>query len=125
MFVPPSAGLIVNDIFEHSGRDQIVRVVNLGLMTVDQAMHRFYPDRPVARVEAMTSFLALLARSEPAPACLGPYDPELGASVDGVCETAARCGLIAEPGDCLPGGPLSGAAAAQLSRLTLERLGVE
>ncbi len=120
-----SAGLIVNDIFEQTGREQIVRVVNLGLMSVDLAMHRFYPERPVTRVEALTSFLSLMARSRPAPACLGAHDPELGASVDATCEAAARCGLLTEAAECLPGGPLSGAAAAQLSRRTLERLGVE
>ncbi len=120
-----SSGLIVNDIFEQPFREQIVRVVNLGLMSVDQVMHRFEPERPVSRLEAVTSFLALLRRSQPGAACLGTYDPELGASVEALCGTAARCGLLAEPGDCLPGGPLSGAAAAEMSRKALEQLGVE
>ncbi len=120
-----TAGLIVNDIFEHPAREHIVRVVNLGLMSVDRAMHRFGPDRPVTRQEAMKSYLALLDRARPVAACLGAYDSELGPSVDATCEAAARCGLVGEVAECLPGGPLSGAAASQMSRRTLERLGVE
>jgi tetratricopeptide (TPR) repeat protein len=120
-----TAGLIVNDIFEHPAREQIVKVVNLELMPVDRAMHQFEPDRTITRVEALASFLALLSRADPAPACLGAYQPDIGASVDGICEAAARCEVIADAGDCLPGGPLSGAAAAQMSRKALEQLGVE
>ncbi len=120
-----ASGLIVNDIFEHPFREQIVRVVNLGLMSVDRVMHQFEPERPVSRVEALTTFLALLGRSQPGAACLAAYDPELGASVESLCATAARCGLLADAGECLPGGPLSGTAAAEMSRRALEQLGVE
>ncbi len=120
-----SSGLIVNDIFDHPHREEIVRVVNLGLMTVDRALHRFEPERPVTRSEALTSFLALLDRGTPPPACLGAYDPELGASMDALCKIGARCALIDDVDECLPGGPLSGTAAADMSRKTLEQLGVE
>ena len=121
----PASGRIVNDIFDHPSREQIVRVVNLGLMEVDVALHHFEPQRPVSRLEALTSYLGLMGRNQPRPACLGTYDAGLGASVDAVCEVAARCGLVAEVADCLPLGPLSGPTSAQMSRRVLEQLGAE
>ena len=120
----PSSGLIVNDIFDHPAREQIVRVVNLGLMSVDLALHHFEPERSVTRLEALTSYLALMSRSRVAPACLGSWDAELGGSVEAVCEAAARCGLVEAPA-CLPLGPLSGPTSAQMSRKVLEQLGAE
>lgn len=121
----PNSGLIVNDIFDHPSREQIVRVVNLGLMSVDMALHQFEPNRSVTRLEAITSYLSLMGRNRPSPACLGSFDPELSPSVDAVCETAGRCGLVNESAECLPLGPLSGPSSAQMSRRALEQLGTE
>ena len=36
-----------------------------------------------------------------------------------MCAAAARCGLLPEPADCLPGAPLSGAEALELVRRAL------
>lgn len=120
-----AGGRIANDIFDHPAREQIVRVVNMELMRVDQRLHSFEPDRPVSRLEALESFLGLLHRRATGVACLGTFDPRLNLSTGAVCETAARCGLIEETAACFPGASLSGAAAARMSRRTLEQLGVE
>ncbi len=119
------SGLIVNDVLDHERRDEIVRVVNLGLMSVDRALHRFEPERPVTRLTALNAYLTLLAGREPRLACLGSFEAAELASVGAVCGAAARCGLIPEVADCLPAGAVSGAAARRLSREVLESLGIE
>ncbi len=114
---------IANDVFGHPLRAEIVRVVNLGLMRVDRDLHEFRPERPIMRREALASFLRILQKGDPL-ACLmnAPLDPH---SVDYLCRATAACGLLPEPADCLPSAKLSGAVAMQMSRKTLEQLGIQ
>ncbi len=116
-------GRIANDVFDHPSRDAIVRVVNLGLMSVDPALHRFEPESPLLRLTAIDSLLRLLALSEPPLACLRGGGGG-GSSVESLCGDAVRCRLIDEIGECLPSASVSGAAAVEMCRRALEQLGV-
>ncbi len=116
-------GRIANDVFDHPSRDAIVRVVNLGLMSVDPALHRFEPARPLTRLAAIESLLRLLGQGEPRLACLRDAGAG-GGSVESLCGDAVRCRLIDEVGECLPSAPVSGAAAVEMCRRALEQLGV-
>jgi len=120
-----SAPRIASDILDHPRREEIARVVNLGLMEVETAVHRFAPGRPVSRGEALEALLRLLggaAGGEPRP-CAGEVPLNRRPSLDFVCATAAACGLIPTEGDCLPRAPVSGAEALELVRRALLRLG--
>jgi len=114
---------IANDILEHPQREQIVRVVNSRILDVDPSLHRFEPYRSVQRHQALTAMLRLLARKEPAFACLGGV--AVPGSSQAVCATAAACGLIEMAVDCLPTAPVPGQEALELCRVTQELLGVE
>lgn len=115
---------IANDVFDDPARDEIVRVVNQGLMTVDPTLHLFAPGRPLVRAEALASLLRLLDRRASRPACLGSQ-PFGAAGALRLCELAGRCGLLPQAGDCLPEARLSGPEAVEMSRKALEQLGLE
>ena len=115
-------GRIAGDILEHPRRDEIARVVNLGLMDVDPTLHTFGPGRAVRRSTALLALLRAVATLGQPAACLPPAQIDaLGRSPsqETVCAAAARCGLLGEPADCLPGAPLSGGEALELVRRAL------
>jgi hypothetical protein len=125
-----SAPRIASDILDHPQREEVARVVNLGLMAVEPSVHRFAPERAVSRADAIEALLRLLsfggagggAGGEPLPcAAEMPYNPR--PSHDFVCATGAACGLIPSAGDCLPRAALSGPEALELIRRALLRLG--
>ncbi len=113
------AGRIAGDILEHPRRDEIARVVNLELMDVDPTLHTFSPERPVRRVTALETLLRAVTKLGGPAACLRA-PPGSSPSWDTVCAAAARCGLLPEPADCLPGATLSGVEALELIRHTLQ-----
>lgn len=114
---------IANDILDHRFRDEIVRVLNQGLMKVDETVHRFAPDRPMTRVAALASLLTLLERSVPPPACLVPGEiATLRRSTGALCRKAADCRLLDEAAECLPSAALSGVEALELFRRNLKGL---
>jgi hypothetical protein len=120
-----SAPRIASDILDHPRREEIARVVNLGLMAVEPSVHRFAPERAVTRGEALGALLRLLggaAGGDPRP-CAAEVPLNRRPSLEFVCATAAACGLIPSPGDCLPQAPLAGGEALELIRLALVRLG--
>ena len=120
-----SAPRIASDILDHPRREEIARVVNLGLMEVEPSVHLFAPDRPVSRGEALEALLRLLggaAGGEPRP-CAAEVPLNRRPTGEFVCATAAGCGLIPSEGDCLPRAPLAGAEALELIRRALLRLG--
>lgn len=104
----PGEGRIASDILDHPHRHEIARVVNLGLMRVDSTLHLFYPDRPLTRREALQSILRILDSRRARPACFGDSDPRARLSTQTLCLLSARCGLLAEPADCLPEAGASG-----------------
>jgi tetratricopeptide (TPR) repeat protein len=117
-----SAPHIASDILEHPRKQEIMRVVNLELMDLDERLRLFYPDARLRRGQAFKALLTVLARSQPAPACVGTLQGGGTATREALCEGAAACGLLPESADCLPDAGASGAEAAEWIRLALARL---
>jgi len=111
----PTAGRIATDVLDHPHRDEIVRVVNLGLMEVDPTQHRFFPASPVRRGTGLRVVLRMLARFG-AASCAGPKS-------DDACQASLSCGLLASVDDCQAPAPLSGAGAIEILRHSLKLLG--
>ncbi len=114
---------IATDILDHPQRDEILRVVDLGLMRVDETLHRFDPGAAATRRMAFTALLRLLDRSPQEFACLDGAKVRLDAPNAWVCEAAARCRLIPEAADCLPRASISGGEALDVFRHSLDLLG--
>lgn len=113
----PTAGRIATDVLEHPRQEEIVRVVNLGLLDVDSTLHRFSPGSPARRSTALRSLVLVLSRFGEGLACLG------GVGGRGPCETAASCGLLPSGDECRSGATLTGSEAVELIRRTLTLLG--
>lgn len=115
---------IAADILDHPRREEIVRVLNLGLMTLDENLHRFGPHDPVTRLSTLRALLELMRFVAPTTACVRQQGAgALPLSPSSICELAAACGLITEPAACLPSAPVSGPEALGLFRLVLDPLG--
>jgi tetratricopeptide (TPR) repeat protein len=117
------AGRIAGDILEHPRREEIARIVNLGLMDVDPTLHTFSPERPIRRATAIAALLRAVETLGGPAACLPrSVADSLGRSptAETVCGAAARCGLLPSEADCLPGATLSGAQALELLRHALQ-----
>lgn len=121
----PSRGRIASDILDHPNRQEIARVINLDFMRMDSTLHLFHPDRFLSRQETLESVLKILAGRNPRPACLGADEPALRMSIDRLCSLAVRCGLVSEPGDCLPRAVASGRFVEDIGFTALDVLGVE
>ncbi len=111
----PTAGRIATDVLDSSHREEIVRVVNLGLMEVDPTLHRFSPGAPVRRGYALRVVLRALARSGKG-ACGG------SAAAD-TCDASLSCGLLRSEDDCQAAAPLSGSEGVEILRRSLKLLG--
>jgi hypothetical protein len=98
----PAALRIAADSLDHPAREEIVRVANLGLMRVDEALHAFEPDRALARADAFVAFARLRGSAAASRA-------------DG-CRFALDAGWIASAPECLPGGPVAGEEAIEWLR---------
>jgi tetratricopeptide (TPR) repeat protein len=113
----PTAGRIATDVLDHPYQEEIVRVVNLGLMDVDPTLHRFSPGATVRRGPALRVLLRTLAR-------FGKADCAGGSVATGpVCETAMACGLLPAEEDCQAMAQLSGAEGVEIIRRSLKLLG--
>ncbi|MEP7012818.1 MAG: hypothetical protein ABJC13_21040 [Acidobacteriota bacterium] len=111
----PSAGRIAADVLDQARQDEIVRVLNLGLMDVDGDLHRFFPTSPARRTAALGALIRALGRFGRGLTCVE--------MAGGTCAVAARCGLLASVDECRPREPLSGAEAVEMIRLGLKALG--
>lgn len=111
---------IATDVLESPYREEIVRVMNQGLLDLDEALHRFGADRAATRPEASAALLRVLARGGHA-ACLSTFAGAI--SRDSACDLAASCALIAASTDCVPPVPLSGGTAIEMIRHTVDLLG--
>ncbi len=115
---------IAADILDHPQRDAILRVLNLGLMEIDETLHRFEPMEPADRVVVLKSQLVLLGASQRRFSCLeDARGLEFDIASNSLCRHAARCRLIPEEADCRPAASISGAEALELFRQTLNLLG--
>ena len=111
----PTAGRIATDVLDNRHREEIVRVVNLGLMEVDPTLHRFSPGAPVRRGYALRVVLRALARFGKG-ACTG------GSGSD-TCSASVACGLLPSEEDCQASAPLSGSEGVEILRRGLKLLG--
>ena len=106
-------GRIASDVLDHPRRREIVRVVNLGILDVDDARHTFSPERPLTQHEARLAALRVLA--------LQGEDCVSGRSVSGplpvslACDLALACGLEAA-GGCAAQAAVPGSLAIEFSR---------
>ncbi len=114
----PGAAQIASDIVDHPSRDEIARVANLGLMSIDESLHRFSPNAAVRRADAVSALLRLLDAEDRTGACGLP--PAGGR--DGLCRAGVACGLFEDPTLCLAGAGLSGNEAIEMLRRALDRL---
>jgi tetratricopeptide (TPR) repeat protein len=117
-YARPSAGRIATDVLDHPHQEEIVRVLNLGLMDVDSTLHRFSPSAPMRRGAALRTLVRLLTSSGRAIPCLKSSPGQSSA-----CATATACGLVSEGEDCDAGTSLSGLDAVELIRRTQKHLG--
>jgi hypothetical protein len=113
----PSAGRIATDVLENPHQEEIVRVVNLGLMEIDPTLHRFSPAATIRRGPGLRVVLRMLARFG-AASCAGD-----GAGSPDVCEPALSCRLISTGEECQSSVPLSGEDAIEILRRSLKLLG--
>jgi len=100
----PGATLIATDLVDHPAREEIVRVANLGLLRIDEVLHRFEPGRHLTRSEAFRALARLVG--------------ERAETTAQTCVYAVRQSWIAETGECLPSAPVSGAEATGWLRQT-------
>ncbi len=119
----PAAGRIATDVLEHSHQEELMRVVNLGLLDVDPRLHRVFPDGAARRGTALRSLQRLLRMVQKSLPCLAGGEADPGG--EALCETAARCGLVAAPEDCRAQDPLAGPEALDLIRRALDLIGAE
>jgi len=115
-YAKPSGGRIATDALDHPQRDEIVRVVNLGLIDFDETLHRFSPGAPARRGTALRALVRVL-QSFGGGACLG------GDGSREPCDLAARCDLLPPDDDCRPGEALAGSDAVEMIRRALKLLG--
>jgi hypothetical protein len=120
-YARPSAGRIATDVLDNAHREEIVRVVNLGLMDVEPTLHRFSPSSPLRRGAALRVLTRTLTSFGQNLACLEGAKPQAQSTV---CAGATGCGILLEGEECLPGDPLPGVQAVELIRRTLKLLGV-
>jgi len=117
----PGSGRIASDILDDPRREEIARVVNLGLMDVDRALHRFSPERTVDQGRALSVMLRLIA-DQGGGACIEEAPPSY-ATGEQVCAAAIACALVAADEVCEPAAPLSGPLAVETLRRAVVRLG--
>ena len=112
---------IATDILDHPFREEMLRVMNLGLMRVNETLHTFSPEAPVTRSQALDALLHLLRMGPVEPSCLSSADLSgLGRGSGQICRKAAQCRLIPEVADCLPDATLSGTESIELFRRSLD-----
>jgi len=116
-YARPTSGRIATDVLDHPHREEIVRVVNLGLMDVDSTQHRFYPGSSVRRGQALRVVVRTLARFGAASCVNG------SAEGGDICDISLSCGLLISGEDCDATSPLSGAAGVETLRRSLKLLG--
>jgi tetratricopeptide (TPR) repeat protein len=110
---------IASDILDDPRREEIARVINLGLLDVDSTVHRFYPDRPLQRSRGLRALARLLGGAGTACAAGVSADP----SADEACAAAVRCGLVAHAAACTATDGVSGSEALEMLRRVVDLLG--
>jgi tetratricopeptide (TPR) repeat protein len=111
-----SSPRIATDILDHPQRQAIMRVINLQLIEVDEALRRFNPDSRLRRATALRALTRVLQRAPTPPSCVASLEANPSPSREALCAAAAACGLLPEVADCLPDAGVSGREAADWIR---------
>lgn len=115
----PGTVRIASDILEHPAQNEIARVVNLGLMTIDETLHHFAPDAPLRSSEAVAALLRLMDEAGQASAgCSG--GPVRGR--EALCQAGVDCGILASGDSCRAALTPSGDETVEMLRRALARL---
>lgn len=120
----PAATRVASDSLDHAAREEIVRVVNFGLLTVDETLHRFEPQRGATFSEATTAVARALARFGSRARCAvgQEWSDERALDRAASCELLRRCRVVGADEEC-SARPISGRAALDLLRAALEAMG--
>jgi hypothetical protein len=110
---------IASDILDDPRREEIARVINLGLLDVDPTVHRFYPNTPLRRSRGLRALARQLGSSGAECAAGVAADPGPEES----CSVAVRCGLVAAAAECAATDGLSGSEALEMLRRVVDLLG--
>lgn len=112
-YAPSQAVRIASDILENPYREEIAQVVNAGLLDVDPVGHRFRPDAPAMRSEAVRCVAELLR--------VGGARCAVGTATSDACAVLGGCGIVAVD-RCKVGEAVSGAEFSDWARRAQERL---
>ncbi|HEX6204096.1 MAG TPA: hypothetical protein VF100_13935 [Thermoanaerobaculia bacterium] len=110
---------IASDILDDPRREEIAKVINLGLLDVDSTVHRFYPDSPLRRGRGLRALVRLLAGA--GVACAAAVAPD--APAEEVCAAATGCGLLPDRAACAAAEGISGSEALEMLRHVLDLAG--
>lgn len=117
-----AAGRIATDVLDDPHREEIVHVLNLGLLDVDPNLHRFSPAAPARRGVTLRSLGRLLATFGRDVSCLATLRSAGGAAAP-PCDLGVACGMIAADDDCDAAAAVSGPDAVEWIRRGLQLLG--
>jgi len=96
---------IASDVVGHRWREEIVRCVNLDLLSLDPALRSFHPQRAATRSEALSALLK--AQSRYGTGSCGERHA-VGVEREAWCAFAVNCALLDSAEECLPGLPVTG-----------------
>ncbi len=118
-YAKPGAGRIATDLLDDPHREEIVHVLNLGLLDVDPNLHRFSPAATVRRGVALRCLARLLTGFGSHLTCA----QQAGGPAANPCSLAVSCGLITDDDACDAGEALAGADALDWIQRSLVLLG--
>lgn len=120
----PSAGAIASDVLDHPRREEIVRVVNFGVMRIDDSLHLFEPGRPATRGEVNATMGRLLSLFGKGRGCTRASGSGVeGTGREGNCGLLLRCQVVSSTAACLAPAAPAGSEVLEALRRTLDALG--
>lgn len=115
----PGTVRIASDILEHPAQSEIARVVNLGLMTIDETLHHFAPDAPLRSSEAVAALLRLMDESgQSSASCWGGTMR----GREALCQAGVDCGILTSGDSCRAALTPSGDETVEMLRRALARM---
>lgn len=104
------SGRIAVDILDHPAREEIVRVLNLDLMSVDPLLRTFEPTRPAKRIDLLRALIEIVRRMGGKPC----RPVSFGGGEGDPCRIALYCGWIPSLEACEPQEPLGASRASAI-----------